>query len=390
MKRLAVCLLALALTACTGAETAAPAPTATPAPTEVPTPEPTATPFSVPAPYSDLSYLPELSWDAEHQKQIYQLDEYDSLSLDTYSFNDRTVLVGAEDKTAALLEAGKDPGLGVRSLQARGITGQGVNVAIIDQPLLTDHPEITDAIVDYYDAGSGAGADEGSMHGSAVTSILAGQTLGVAPGAHIYYAATPGTTDSRPYADALRHILETNETLPEGERICVVSVSADPGDDALFENTDLWRAALADTEDAGLLVLTSPGASAGSARLVPALATFNLANRDEPATCRMGQPGAFLITPIAKKNPSYVGVPCAYRTVAEEYVPGQCGYRYDVQGGLSWGIPYCVGVMALGWQVTPTLTNEEMLTLLVSTAAPTADGVRMIDPVKFIEAVENR
>ena len=104
----------------------------------------------------------------------------------------------------------------------------------------------------------------------------------------------------------------------------------------------------------------------------------------------MGQPGAFLITPLARKNPNYVGVPCAYRTVAEEYISGQCGYRYDVQGGLSWGIPYCVGVMALGWQVAPALTNEEMLTLLVSTAAPTADGARMVDPVKFIEAVENR
>ena len=85
-----------------------------------------------------------------------------------------------------------------------------------------------------------------------------------------------------------------------------------------------------------------------------------------------------------------MGVPCAYRTVAEEYISEQCGYRYDVQGGLSWGIPYCVGVMALGWQVAPALTPEEMLALLVSTAAPTADGARMIDPVKFIEAVENR
>lgn len=377
-------LSVLLLTACTTAQTAAPA--ATPVPTEIPTP----TPFSVPAPYSDLSYLPELSWDTEHQKQTYQPDEYDRLSLDTYSFNDRTILVGAEEETAALLENGKDPGLGVRSLQARGITGQGVNVAIIDQPLLTDHPEIANAIVDYYDAGSGAGADEGSLHGSAVASILAGQTLGVAPGVRIYYTATPGTADSRPFADALRHILEINKTLPADEKIRIVSVSAGPSDTALFENTDLWRAALADAEDAGLLVLTAQGASAGSAHLIPALATFDLANRDDPAACRMGQPGAFLITPIAKKNPNYVGMPCAYRTVAEEYVPGQCGYRYDVQGGLSWGIPYCVGVMALGWQVDPTLTNEEMLTLLVSTAAPTADGVRMIDPVKFVEAVENR
>ena len=147
---LTTCLLVL--TACTAAQTsvpaASPAPTSAPAPTEAPAATPTTVPFSVPAPYSDLSYLPELSWDAAHQKQTYQPGEYDRLSLNTYSFNDRTVLAGAEEETAALLEAGRDPGLGVRSLQARSITGQGVNVAIIDQPLLTDHPEISDAIVD--------------------------------------------------------------------------------------------------------------------------------------------------------------------------------------------------------------------------------------------------
>ena len=379
-------VLLLALTACTAAQTSVPA--ASPAPTEAPAATPTTVPFSVPAPYSDLSYLPELSWDAAHQKQTYQPGEYDRLSLNTYSFNDRTVLAGAEEETAALLEAGRDPGLGVRSLQARSITGQGVNVAIIDQPLLTDHPEISDAIVDYYDAGGYT--DEGTMHGPAVASILAGKTIGVAPGAHIYYAVTPGTADSRPYADALHYILALNDTLPESEKIRAVSVSANPGNANFFENAGLWQAALSDAEDAGLLVLTVQGASAGSARFVPGLAAFDPAQRDNPAACRMGQPGAFLITPLARKNPNYVGVPCAYRTVAEEYISGQCGYRYDVQGGLSWGIPYCVGVMALGWQVAPALTNEEMLTLLVSTAAPTADGARMVDPVKFIEAVENR
>lgn len=229
MKRfflLTACLLAL--TACTAAQTsvpaASPAPTSAPAPTEAPAATPTTVPFSVPAPYSDLSYLPELSWDAAHQKQTYQPDEYDRLSLNTYSFNDRTVLAGAEEETAALLEAGRGPGLGVRSLQARSITGQGVNVAIIDQPLLTDHPEISDAIVDYYDAGGYT--DEGTMHGPAVASILAGKTIGVAPGAHIYYAVTPGAADSRPYADALHYILALNDTLPESEKIRAVSVSA--------------------------------------------------------------------------------------------------------------------------------------------------------------------
>ena len=72
------------------------------------------------------------------------------------------------------------------------------------------------------------------MHGPAVASILAGKTIGVAPGAHIYYAVTPGTADSRPYADALHYILALNDTLPESEKIRAVSVSANPGNANFF------------------------------------------------------------------------------------------------------------------------------------------------------------
>ena len=295
--------------------------------------------------------------------------------------------MGAEDETAALLEAGRDPGLGVRSLQARGITGQGVKIAIIDQSLLTDHPEISGAIAAYCETGIDSGLNEGTLHGPAVASILAGQTVGVAPGVQVYYMATPGAADSRPLTDALRHILEINETLPEGEKIRAVSVSAAPGDRDLFENADLWRDALAEAEAAGLLVLTAQGAASGSAHLSLSTSTFDLTRRDSPAACKTGLPNDSGML-AARKSPFCLGLPCAYRTVAEEYVPGQCGYRYDAVGGLSWGIPYCVGVMALGWQVAPALTNEEMLQTLLDTAAPNADGLRIIDPVHFIETLE--
>ena len=105
------------------------------------------------------------------------------------------------------------------------------------------------------------------------------------------------------------------------------------------------------------------------------------------AACKTGLPNDSGML-AARKSPFCLGLPCAYRTVAEEYVPGQCGYRYDAVGGLSWSIPYCVGVMALGWQVAPALTNEEILQTLLDTAAPNADGLRIIDPVHFIETLE--
>lgn len=95
LSRLAACLLALTLTACTAAETAVPAATAPPTAAPAPTAAPTAAPQATPLPYDDLSYVPEFGF---QQKQTYQPDEYNRLYLDTYSFNDRTVFVGSRTK----------------------------------------------------------------------------------------------------------------------------------------------------------------------------------------------------------------------------------------------------------------------------------------------------
>ena len=377
-------LLALGLTACGAAGAVNPAASpAAPAPTALP--DENAPEIAEPAvsvePYSDLRYLP---WLDDYAKQTYQPDEYNASDLYTYTYNTGTAFAGAEDEAAALLEECKDPGLGVRSLQARGITGRSVNVAILDQPLLTDHPEFADRIAAYYD--TGCEGETGSMHGPAVASLLAGKTIGVAPDANIYYAAWPSwLEDSRYAADALDWVLEQNETLPEGEKIRVVSVSAAPGSADMFQNTDLWNAAAARAEEAGVLVLTVEGAGSKPDRLMPYPAVLDPNARNDPAACRVGFPGEGGSSVFAKNA---LALPCSYRTTAEEYTAGQFGYTHYGQGGLSWGIPYCAGVMALGWQVAPTLTGDEIMRYLLSTAATGTDGNSIIDPVHFVETLE--
>jgi subtilisin family serine protease len=73
-------------------------------------------------------------------------------------------------------------------LHTAGITGRGVAVAIIDQPMFQDHPEFAGRIVAYRDFGT---ESESSMHGPAVTSLLAGTNTGTAPEAKVYYASVP-------------------------------------------------------------------------------------------------------------------------------------------------------------------------------------------------------
>lgn len=117
---------------------------------------------------------------------------------------------------AKILENAKNPGLGVRELHKQGITGKGVNVAIIDQPLYQDHPEFAGKIKMYRDFDC---KSESSMNGPAVASLLVGNSTGTAPGANLYYAAAPSwLTDAGYYAMALDWIVEETRAIPKTRR----------------------------------------------------------------------------------------------------------------------------------------------------------------------------
>ncbi|MCK4850200.1 MAG: hypothetical protein KAT11_02560, partial [Phycisphaerae bacterium] len=172
----------------------------------------------------------------------------------TLTFNTKTVWprrVGLfADRT---LKRAMNPGLGVRQLHQQGITGKGVNVAIIDQPTYLVHPEFTGKIVEYYD--TGCETDESSMHGPAVASLLVGTNCGTAPDARVYYAAAPSwKRDAAYYAKGLDWIIAQNEKLPEGEKIRVVSVSASPNQSS-WANRQMWDRACARAEADGIMVL---------------------------------------------------------------------------------------------------------------------------------------
>ncbi len=314
---------------------------------------------------------------------IFNENEYSSDDIITFTFNEGTVLKGNEELQNEIMNNGKNPGLGIRELHEEGITGKGINVAIIDQNLLLHHPEFDGKIAKYYDTGCNQAANSGSMHAPAVASILVGNTIGVAPDAKVYFAAAPSWNgDSEFYAKGLYWIIEENKKLSEGDKIRVVSVSAAPsGDGSPFsKNLNMWDEAVLAAQDEGILVLDCRY-SEKTGIIAPAF--YNPENPDNVSMCTGGFPTSTFIIPS-----SQIGVPVSYRTVAEEYMEGSPSYQYTGQGGLSWGIPYAAGVLALGWQVNPTLDNTQIAQILFETCSIANDGSNIINPIAFIDAIE--
>ncbi len=300
----------------------------------------------------------------------------------TLWFNKTTKWFGNDGSIAQhILEIGKNPGLGVRGLHTRGITGKGVNVAIIDQNMQTDHPEFIGKIVKYKDFGTNQSPNEGSMHGPAVTSLLVGETIGTAPDARLYYASVPSwLEDAQYYADALTWIISENALLPADQKIRVVSVSAAPsGPGSPFsKNNKTWDAAVMEATEQGILVLDCT-----ENRGITAPCHYNIIDQENPAGCVPGYAG---VERLPKTDRIFI--PSSYRTTAEEYYKGDYDFQYDGQGGLSWTTPYLAGVLAMGWQLRPDLTGDELVQIVYDTAYKWDENIKIIDPPAFIEGVE--
>jgi len=300
------------------------------------------------------------------------------------TYNRKTVWPTAEKMPAGMdpekiLTEAMNPGLGVRRLHELGITGKGVNVGIIDQPLYLDHPEYAGKIAAYFDTGC---ESETSMHGPAVTSLLVGTNCGTAPDARVYYAAVPSwKKDSAYYAKSLDWIVEQNAKLPASEKIRVVSVSAIPsGADSPFEkNQEMWEKACVRAEAVGIMVIDCYDGGRGFV----GKCWYNAKVPDSVARCNPGDPRY-----VYRGNLDKLLVPAAPRTTAEQQSKDEKSYQYCGTGGLSWTIPYCAGVLAMGWQVNPELSAEQMKELLFESAYIKSNEAKIIDPRKFISLVK--
>ena len=321
----------------------------------------------------------------QHQKLLY--------AIPCVTFNTDTVWpseIPYSYDYSGIMEAGKNPGLGINGLHSKGITGKGVSIAIIDQPLFTDHPEYRDNLVLYEEIHVGEN-ETASIHGSAVSSIAVGKTCGVAPDAKLYYwgvnnAKDPYLNDrsdsNTAFADSLavavNRMLEVNAKLPVDDKIRVLSISHgikdlnDTGVKVFLEAVDRAK-------EAGVFVITTTTYQyydflsketdfAGLGKI------DYLSDPDDLSTYSLG----YFETSNAEEYIDKLLLPMDARTTADP--SGAEDYVFYAYGGYSWIAPYLAGLYALAIQVTPNITPD----IFWKTALATSDKLKVrIDIKKY-------
>ena len=358
-----------------------------------------------------MTSLPTYDPDSDDYWQV-DLRGYDLSSLDLRSSHDNLLYASFDSRTIwppedrmpqsfdleRILELGKNPGLGIANLHAQGITGYGVGIAIIDQPLLTEHQEYADQLRWYEEINvGGVGATRlASMHGLAVASIAVGQTVGVAPEADLYYIADAGGLSwvfmfHHHTAQGIRRILQINGQLPEAQKIRVISISS--GWSANEPGYHDVATAAQEAKAKGILVVCSSIEQVHGFKF-HGLGRLPLA---DPDVFEVYEPGMWWAERFygAEGFSDRLLVPMDSRTTAS--FTGIDEYVFYRQGGWSWSIPYIAGVYALAVQVDPTTTPERFWSLALETGRTIElkhDGQTfslgpIIDPVALVDALRN-
>ena len=347
-----------------------------------------------------------------------------------------------------VLANGKAPGLNIADLHAMGITGKGITVAIIDQPLNTEHIEIRDNIIHYESAGYPEHI-EAQFHGTAVSSLLAGKTVGVAPDAKIVYFAANNTKKTRTLAnkefqkilrqhfpkninfeETIKDILDGRHQIDEEFRHKINKIIATLPPDIkeqalsvkteidfthranalrkiLFMNTRLpqdkkisavsisWGMLGTDPEstklikqliESGVMVLTTD-----SHRFYGDKGNFITTDRkmnSNPDDIQSYEVGYWKVN---KDNlHEHLLVPAGGRTIAgyldyDDYI--YCG----ANSGMSWSTPYLVGVYALAKQIAPNLTPHRFFEIAQQTAVSNGKtgNNKIVQPQRIIQHLQN-
>jgi len=262
----------------------------------------------------------------------------------------------------------KNPGLNVRKLHKKGITGKNVGIAIIDQTLLVDHVEYKDRLK-YYKEGKGANNIPAEIHGAAVASIAVGKSVGVAPEADLYYFAESFMQKNPQIAVAndILQVLELNKKLSKSKKIRVISISWGCEDENKKGYED-YMEALKKAKEEGVFVISTT---------LFTREDMKGENLDYMGLGRKALSSPDDFTAYIHSNWDWVdeedtfGSNTLCAPMDNMCIAAPSGFDdyavYSV-GGLSWTTPYIAGVYALACQVDSDITYKEFWKVALETA----------------------
>lgn len=306
-------------------------------------------------------------------------------TLNDIIFDSNTIFpTEVKEKFNERLNTAKNPGLGINELHKNGLTGRGVNVAIIDTPLLTSHSSVKNNLIHYENIKDVEDVNAG-MHGTAVASIL----TNVIPDAGIVYFAHTDKSDRNALVeyniDGLRKVIELNSKLKDDEKIHIVSCSWSIDTDNP-KDKERYKDIIKECEDNDIFVLTTSAYETHNFYFIGSDRNISK-NLDNPENYSAP---IFLKDKINNKQmPNYIMVPQDRITTASP--AGNNDYVYYNNGGMSWAVPYMAGIYALAKSVLPSLKPQQFYDAAIKTGdLKDINGIMcsIINPVNLIKDLE--
>lgn len=313
-----------------------------------------------------------------------------------------------------VLNDNKNPGLNISKLHEKGITGKGVNVAIVDYALLVDHKEVENRVKMYEEIH--CLDNQASMHAPGVTSIAVGKTTGVAPEANLYFIGNSNfnseengmEVDFTWEAKAIDRIVEVNKTLPKDQKIRVLSISSAwcPGLKGYDEITKAVNKAVKE----GIFVIScNMFETYKEAFYFHGLTIDTISDRDNSDSYsvinwpkwismvkNIGGVDKYYEKHFDEDKPKEILlIPIDSKTTASP--TGQSDYVFYKDGGWSWIMPYLSGLYALACQVNPDITPNTFWNAALSTGEvrKITKGDKdytgkIVNPEKLIEIIKKQ
>lgn len=281
----------------------------------------------------------------------------------------------------SVLCGGKRPGLSVSRLHRKGIDGSGISIAVIDKPFLSTHSEFNDCLVSYVNVVKDHDDNERlHFHGMTCAGFACGRTVGVAPGASLYYYAYPDRFDDAAmywsyHYTALDSVVEHNRVSDEKIRVVSISVGIPSRHPELRERLDRYGSLLA---EGGCYVIDS---NVFGEVFTSASRIYGTDPDDENGYTL----DAWQTNDVHRAK---VLVPSGGRT--SPCNSGVNEYMYSGnQSCFSWAVPYAAGVFALALQVDRKLSYGEFCQLAQETAKRNDLGLNVLNPVELINRVSS-